>query len=336
MSGGVDSTAAAIVLKEKADLCGFFMRLHQPDFPSQLANVSSIAERLGIPLKVIDLREQFQQKVLDYFRDSYFSGLTPNPCMVCNRDIKFGLFLEAILAAGMERMATGHYARIVRDGELYRLHDGVDPTKDQSYFLARLTQHQLSHAVVPLGTAHKQETYALVARHGFTGFEAKESQDICFLSDQGVGDYLAERYPEGVRPGTVIDTDGREIGRHAGLFRYTIGQRRGLGLPDVSPWYVAGIDSAQNTLIVCKHDELFKEAIMVDDLHWLSGHIPDLDRTYMVRIRYSHHGSPARINMDTSLDQARIAFEEPQRAITPGQFAVIYDGTEVLGSGIIQ
>jgi tRNA-specific 2-thiouridylase len=309
------------------------MRLAQPDFERQLARVERLATQLAIPLTVIDLREEFSQKVLSYFADSYFRGITPNPCMVCNREVKFGLFQQAILGAGMECMATGHYARITHDGAAFHLFDGIDPDKNQSYFLSRLTQYQLGKVFFPLGARRKSEVYEFVKAHGFGDFEGLESQDICFLADESVGSYLETRYPQAVRSGPVISTEGVEVGRHSGLFRYTIGQRRGLGIPDASPWYVTAIDADHNTLIVGKADELFRDAIEIGELHWISGAEPDLSERYLVRIRYSHKGAMARIVATAS--GARIFFEERQRAITPGQFAVIYRDTEVLGSGVI-
>jgi len=334
MSGGVDSTATALILRENNAIEGFFMRLAQPDFERQLSRVEALADQLDIRLHVVDLRQEFTAKVLEYFADAYFHGTTPNPCMVCNREVKFGLFQKAILCHGMDRMATGHYARIIYDGCAYHLHDGRDPAKNQSYFLARLTQEQLAKVIFPLGEKRKSEVYAFVAQHGFTGFGGIESQDVCFLADESVGNYLEERYPQAVRGGPVVSTEGVLVGHHTGLFRYTIGQRRGLGIPDASPWYVTGIDAGNNTLIVGKSDELLKTTIRVRDIHWLSGMPPDLDATYSVRIRYSHRGANAKLKV---VDQStmHILFVEPQRAITPGQFAVIYLHDEVIGSGVI-
>lgn len=334
MSGGVDSTASALILRDNKAIEGFFMRLAQPDFEQQRKRVERLAERLAIPLHIIDLRKAFQQRVLKYFADSYLGGITPNPCMVCNQEIKFGLFQQAILSCGMDRMATGHYARILHDSTGYHLYDGLDPAKNQSYFLSRLNQDQLARVIFPLGQKRKSEIYAFVRQHGFTDFEGSESQDVCFLADQSVGSYLERHYPQAVRNGPIVTTDGVEVGRHTGLFRYTIGQRRGLGIPDTSPWYVTGIDAANNTLIVGKTADLFKEVIVLDNMHWLSGNLPDLSRTYSVRIRYSHRGAKAMIDVSDP-SHLRIIFEAPQRAITPGQFAVIYHRDEVLGSGVI-
>lgn len=336
MSGGVDSTACALILREQAEIEGFFMRLAQPGFDRQQQRVTRLADRLAIPLTVIDLRQEFNRRVLDYFADTYFNGLTPNPCMVCNREIKFGLFLQAILGSGMDRMATGHYARIRHDSSGFHLLNGLDPVKNQSYFLARLTQEQLAAVIFPLGDRRKSEIYTLVKQQGFTDFEGIESQDVCFLANDSVGDYLEQRYPDAVRSGPILSTSGQEVGHHTGLFRYTIGQRRGLGIPDSSPWYVAGMDAASNTLIVGKPDDLLRERVLLGDVHWLSGVPPAFDQMFTVRIRYSHRGAPARIEQDPqSPEHIILVFPESQRAITPGQYAVIYAGDEVMGSGVI-
>lgn len=334
MSGGVDSTACALLLQQQAEVRGFFMHLAQPDYQRQLDRVCRITERLGMKLTVVDLREGFAKQVLDYFSRTYFNGATPNPCMVCNREIKFGLLQQTILGHNLNRMATGHYARVSKDNHGYHLLDGLDPLKNQSYFLSRLNQEQLAKVIFPLGEMRKSETYELVKRYGFNDFAGVESQDVCFLADQSVGSYLEQRFPETIHPGPVVSTAGKLVGQHKGLFRYTIGQRRGLGIPDATPWYVTGIEAATNTLIVGKDHELLRYTIELTDIHWIGGTAPNPDHSFTVRIRYSHRGAMARIEL-TEKDHGRLIFSEPQRAITPGQFAVISSGEEVLGSGVI-
>lgn len=335
MSGGVDSTACALMLKEKYQVKGFFMRLAQPDFNEQKVRVENIADRLGIELQIIDLRKEFEQAVLDYFSGSYFKGLTPNPCVICNKEIKFGLFLDAILKAGMTKMATGHYARITKEDNLYHLKAGLDPKKDQSYFLARLNQQHLGSVLFPLGDKEKESIYEFVEEKGFTHFRGQESQDICFLEKNQIGSYLDTRNPEAASKGAIISTDGKVLGGHTGLFHYTIGQRKGLGISNPEPLYVIGLDAKTNTVMVGTNDELFSKIIQVKDLHWLAGHPPDLNRNYNVRIRYSHRGSLAQLNIQEN-NCGTFTFSKPQRAITPGQFAVVYNNTELLGSGIIE
>ncbi len=334
MSGGVDSTSIALMLKDKYNVTGFFMQLAQPDLPQQIQRVSTIADQIGIPLKVIDLTTHFQEKVLDYFSASYFSGLTPNPCMICNREIKFGLFMDAIIAAGMDKIATGHYARVEKRNDLFHLLKGKDPHKDQSYFLSRLNQEQLSRILFPLGNMLKTDIYDYAEKSGFPDFRGMESQDICFLENQGVGDYLRLRFPQASKPGPLKTLDGAVLGNHNGLYNYTIGQRRGLGISDVTPYYVTKLNPEDNSVIVGKNKDLFRTTINLHNLHWLSGQIPELNRDYQVRIRYSHKGSLARLNKRDN-DTFQLQFQSAQRAITPGQFGVIYKDDGVLGSGEI-
>lgn len=334
LSGGVDSTACALLLRDHCQVEGFFMHLAQPNFAAQEARVQSIAARLGIPLHVIDLRRPFAEKVLDYFSSSYFQGLTPNPCMICNREIKFGLFMDTILVSGITAMATGHYARILKTGDSYHLHQGFDPKKDQSYFLSRLSQEQLAKIILPLGERTKESTYRFVEEHGFTDFQGLESQDVCFLGNNEIGNFLENRAPEEGAEGEIISTSGKRLGRHRGLFRYTIGQRRGLGIAADAPLYVVGLDVKANAVIVGSNHELLRSRISCAKFHWLAGSAPATDKKYTVRIRYSHPGSTAKLALQDD-GCGEILFDEPQRAITPGQFAVVYDGTELLGSGII-
>lgn len=334
MSGGVDSTACALLLRERYDIRGFLMRLAQPDFETQRSRVENIASRLGIPLQVVDLRQAFEQHVLDYFSVSYFGGLTPNPCVICNREIKFGLFLKTILDCGMTHMATGHYARLEKIGDTFRLFKGIDPSKDQSYFLSRLSQNQLARIIFPLGGQTKDSTYRFVEERGFTDFRGLESQDVCFLGDTTIGSFLETRLTEPGEEGPILATTGERLGTHHGLFRYTVGQRRGLGIASDAPLYVTELDVGRNAVIVGGNDKLYKRKMQIADYHWLAGAPPATTREYTVRIRYSHRGSAARLVLRDD-GGGEIVFSEPQRAITPGQFAVVYDQDELLGSGII-
>jgi len=334
MSGGVDSTACALLLREKYEVEGFFMRLAQPDFVQQKIRVESIAQKLQIKLTVIDLRQEFEQQVLHYFSSEYFAGRTPNPCVICNRDIKFGLFMSSILSHGIEKIATGHYARIVEHEGNFHLHSGIDTKKDQSYFLCRLEQKQLSRTLFPLGARDKKSIYRFVEQHGFNDFRNLESQDVCFLEDKKIGLFLKEQSPELVNSGAIISSSGEKLGTNNGLFHFTIGQRRGLGISSNAPLYVVALDRETNSVIVGRDEELFKKMILINDLLWLSGSPPPLDKEYTVRIRYSHKGGTAALTLKKD-DQAEIRFSQKQRAVTPGQFAVIYDNTKLLGSGII-
>ena len=335
MSGGVDSSVTAALLKEAgASVTGVFMRLLHQDIRHHEEEARAVADHLGIPLVVVDLHAAFRQEVLDYFVAAYAAGKTPNPCVVCNRRIKAGELLRQVVPRYGELLATGHYARIERDEEgRWQLLRGRDQRKDQSYFLCRLGQDALRQLLFPLGDRAKEEVYQLADQRGIAGRHGQESQDVCFLEGQRVADFVA-RYG-GAAPGNgpLLASDGRVLGTHTGLHCYTIGQRRGLGLPDATPYYVVALDAARNAVIVGKESELYRSSLMVEDVHWQAGAPPVLPGRYLVQIRYRHPATPAQIEVvGRSL---RMVFDAPQRAITPGQFAVVYDGERVVGCGEI-
>ena len=337
MSGGVDSSVvAALLQRQGAQVQGVFMALAQPDLAEQVDRVRAVADFLKIPLTVMDLSQAFQREVVDYFCASYFAGKTPNPCVVCNRTIKCGCLLaEARNALGAELLATGHYARISGDETTgYRLLKGVDPKKDQSYFLGMLNQAQLAHLCFPLGGFRKEEVYGLAAELGLAFGQTAESQDICFLKDQPVGDFLAAHSPGQGRPGPMLTLQGEELGRHTGIHLYTVGQRRGLGLPDATPWYVAGLDPERDAVLVGKDEDLWQQEVLLPAVHWLSGQAPVLPRVCEVKIRSRHPASQAEIARHDG-GGVVLTFTQPQRAVTPGQFAVFYEGEKVVGCGEI-
>lgn len=336
MSGGVDSTAVAILQKQQGPVKGFFMKLSQPDFEEQLQKVQFIADTLEIELEVIDLQDKFKQYVLNYFSDTYFQALTPNPCVVCNKIIKFGLFHEAILARGINKIATGHYANLSEDNNLFQLHKGVDATKDQSYFLSRLSQEHFARSIFPLGQMNKSEIYDLVEQHGFNDFRGKESQDVCFLEDDNISNFLESSPNFKASSGNIIMTNGKILGKHHGIHRYTVGQRKGLGVSYKVPLYVIGLDAKNNTVIVGENEQLFHTEVAVSELHWLSGSSPygdDLNNC-QIKVRSTHRAATGTITI-VDENRAKIHFTEPQRAITPGQFAVLYQDDLVLGSAVI-
>lgn len=333
LSGGVDSTSTALLLKKHYNVSGFFMQLAQPDLDRQTEQVKYVAKKLDIPLHIVNLSAPFEKCVLNYFSDSYVKGLTPNPCVVCNRQIKFGLFLDSILAAGMEKMATGHYARITHDHNGYHLYKGVDQRKDQSYFLSRLNQQQLSRVLFPLGEMRKDDIYDLAEQNGFHGFRGKESQDVCFLKNSTVSNFLESR-SAAKDCGHIVDTSGRILGEHSGISNYTVGQRRGLGISASSPYYVIGLDASTNNVVVGKDHELMREIILLRNLHWISSDTRLPRNKIEVKIRSTHKGCEAILTqLDKTTYQLRLS--SPQRAVTPGQFAVFYHDDELLGSAEI-
>lgn len=327
MSGGVDSTTTAALLQEQGcRVEGFFMLL-QPNSEQQAAKVEELAQRLGIPLHRVDLRQAFQALVINSFTAAYQQGQTPNPCILCNYTVKFGLLLEAMLAKGMEAMATGHYAR-VEQGRLYR---GLDPRKDQSYFLCRLSPAQLARLVFPLGTWHKQAVFQQARALGFTHFDGSESQDVCFLAGKNLADFLLQQ-GLGHEQGSIQTAAGEVLGSHQGIWHYTVGQRRGLGLAAASPWYVTALDAQHNVVVVGKNEELFQRQLVLKDMQWQGE--PPQHWQGLVQIRSRHQAAPAQVfPQENGLWQ--LVFLEPQRAITPGQFAVLYQEDQVIASGII-
>ncbi len=333
MSGGVDSTVAAgLLLEQGFSVHGFFMLLPLPGIEEQISRVRSVADRLRIPLHLVDIREQFKRKIIASFTVSYQQGLTPNPCVVCNRQIKFGLLLEGMYAQGMDRAATGHYAQVQKNGDRAFLKRASDPAKDQSYFLSRLASEQLDRVVFPLGSWQKKDVFAKAQGIGFSHFDGGESQDVCFLAKQDLASFLAEQGLES-RSGEIATKNGRVLGRHQGIWKYTVGQRRGLGIPDATPWYVIGLDPAANRVIIGKNEELFQEKVLLSAVQW---QIEQPDQWQGgVQIRSRHRAAEAEITL-TENGEWQIQFKGPQRAVTPGQFAVLYEGDLVAGSGVIR
>ncbi len=330
LSGGVDSAVCCRLLQEEYDVLALFMDLGQPDLEVQRHRVTEMAAFLGVELQIVDLCREFEQHVLHYFTSSYGHGLTPNPCVVCNPTIKCGLLLEAALAQGCVAMATGHYVRMGMVDDVAYLRCGVDSAKDQSYFLCGLNQHQLRHLRFPLGAKLKSEVYALA--EGFDlPVRGGESQDICFLQGS-LADFL-EQHLDSTTAGAIVDSSGRELGRHQGIQRYTIGQRRGLGLPAAHPLYVVALDGDRNQVVVGRDEDLFHSSMRVDKINWLAGQAPELPWQGMVKIRYRHQAVSATLSEDDN--ELRVVFAEPQRAITPGQFAVFYEDDFLLGGGVI-
>ncbi len=332
MSGGVDSSTGAALLRNQGhEVHGFFMRLPVPNQEKQIRRVEQVARMLGIPLHLVDMGQVFTDTVIDYFLSTYHDGQTPNPCIRCNREIKFGSLLDIMQEYGMERGATGHYARTATYGDKTVIRRGEDHLKDQSYFLCRIKPEQLSKILFPLGELNKKQVYNLAEELGLRGFrQQKESQDVCFLSHCSVADFLRQHGGPDL-PGEIVDTRGRVLGTHQGIWKYTIGQRRGLGIPDATPWYVVALDSRHNRVIVGKDEALWSQSVNLCQVEWaLSLTIPWKG---LVQLRSRHHPAPATVTRTSR--GWRATFESPQRAITPGQFAAFYEEDRLVGSGII-
>ena len=345
MSGGVDSSVTAALLKEAGDeVIGVTMRLwseERPDLPTHYRHCCSVeaiddarrvCQILGISFYVMNFERQFQSEVVDYFCREYRQGRTPNPCLACNQRIKFHLLLQKALALGADYLATGHYAGIDQVDGKYRLLKARDTAKDQSYALYTLGQDELKHLLFPLGNYRKDDVRSLAAKWGLPVADKAESQEICFIPDNDYHRFLSERLlPE---PGGIFDTQGRRLGRHQGIAFYTVGQRHGLGLARGQRLYVTSIDAARNALVVGPEDELLGSSLHATAINYVSGQVPNGPTSISAKIRYRSPEAPA-----TLLPQGRgalVRFDQPQRAITPGQAVVFYQGEAVLGGGIIQ
>lgn len=348
LSGGMDSLRAAWLLKEAGhDVMAFHMRL--PTFGSADAvetdrqresTLYALAQRLDIPLSVVDCREIFLQKVIDPFLRAYAEGLTPNPCVLCNSAVKFGYFLQQALTAGADKLATGHYVRLrvpEKPGERYALLSGIDARKDQSYFLYGLSQEQLAHTLFPLGNETKESTRIWVRTHGFDPLIPEESQEICFIASGNYRRFVEEHWPQALHhaEGPIRDASGAYIGHHKGLYRYTVGQRRGIDIPSTAPYYVLALDPKTNTLWVGRSQDLCAREALVAQVNWVSVDPPMEPLRALVRLRHQHRPAPAWI-LSQANGTVRVRFDEPQRAVTPGQAAVFYDGKRVLGGGVLQ
>jgi tRNA-uridine 2-sulfurtransferase len=345
MSGGVDSSVAAALLKEQGyEVIGMMLRLwSEPGkeesnrccSPDSMAQARRVAAKLDIPFYVIDAKDVFHRTVVQYFLDGYARGETPNPCLVCNRQIRWTFLLDHALALGAESMATGHYARLRKDergkSELLR---AVDRTKDQSYVLHVLNQEKLARALFPVGDYPKTEIRAIAERHGLPTASRKDSQDLCFLAGDDYRNFLQRNAAEMLQPGQILTRDGRAVGRHNGLANYTIGQRKGLGIASPVPLYVLGKNASANTLVVGTQQELGSRELTVREVNWLSGAAPREPLRADVKIRYTAKEAQAWV---TPLEgnQAAVRFDAPQRDITAGQAAVFYQDDVMIGGGII-
>lgn len=345
MSGGVDSSvAAALLIEQGYRVVGMMLRLWSEEgqeaynrccAPDAVSEARRVAGMLGIPFYVIDAREQFRQVVVQDFLEGYAHGQTPNPCVVCNRQIRWGFLLEQALGVGGSYLATGHYARLQRsENGMVQLLRGIDRSKDQSYVLSVLNQQQLGHSLFPLGEMTKVEVRQRARALGMPVADKPDSQDLCFLGDTDYREFLKRHVPQAVEPGEIVDRQGRVLGRHQGLPFYTIGQRKGLGVYAAEPYYVLERDLENNRLVVGLESELGKSEMRVAVINWISGAPQENCLRAEVKIRYRALLADAEIFPD-GVDQARVLFKQPLRDITPGQQAVFYQGEICLGGGVI-
>lgn len=347
MSGGVDSSVAAALLVEQGyEVIGMMMRLWSEETisgkvfnrcctPDQMADARRIANRLNIPFYILDSRDTFHDAVVDYFIEQHRQGVTPNPCIECNRQIRFTWLLNHALALDADFLATGHYARIRQDPEGgYSLLSAIDSHKDQSYVLSVMGQHELSHAMFPVGDYSKSEVREIAARFGLPTASKHDSQDLCFLGDGDYRRFLREHAPDAMQPGPIIQRDGTILGEHKGLANYTIGQRKGLGLQSAEPLYVIATNPLNNSLIVGGKDELGTTELRATRVNWIRDEAPTEPFRASVKVRYKAKAMPALV-VPLGSDGIRVTFDEPVRDITPGQGAVVYDDDRCLGGGII-
>jgi tRNA-specific 2-thiouridylase len=331
MSGGADSSVAAAILKKQGyQVFGVTMMLYPEDGTAEHAQW--IADKLAIPHYLMDFSELFRKQVITPFCTEYGQGRTPNPCIACNRYLKFDALLHKARELGADFMATGHYARVKPSREGYRLLRGIDHTKDQSYFLYTLGQEQLRYLLLPLGYLQKAEVSRLAGELGLADAIKNESQDICFIPNSDYHSFIKEHVP--YQPGDIIDTNDEVLGRHKGLAYYTIGQRKGLGLPSDKRLYVLRIEAASNKLVVGSQDQLFTSRLSASRLSWVSGKAPQKASDITAKVRYKSPEVGADLYIDD--DTAEVSFAQPQWAIAPGQSIVFYQGEVVLGGGIIE
>lgn len=346
MSGGVDSSVAAALLQQQGyQVIGMMMRLwNEPGAessnrcctPDAMALARRVSARLGIPFYAVDAQQVFHDTVVEYFVDGYANGVTPNPCLVCNRHIRWEFLLNRALALGADFMATGHYARLqtLPHGEIQLLR-AVDQAKDQSYVLHVLGQEQLRHALFPLGEYTKPQVRELARQFNLPVANRAESQDLCFLGDGDYRQFLMRRAPQVQQPGPIVNRAGEVLGQHQGLAFYTIGQRKGLGIAAPEPLYVLGKDSARNALVVGVQAELGQSELTAAGVNWVSGKPPQGSLRVQARIRYKARDAQATV-IPLAGGRAHVRFDEPLRDITPGQAVVFYQDDVCLGGGVIR
>lgn len=336
MSGGVDSTAAALILKERGfNIFGMTMKLFE-ESENTVAEAKRAAAELNIEHVTLDLSAEFKKHVTDYFVNEYARGCTPNPCVECNRFLKFGAFWEEAKKRGADYMATGHYVRIQKDKQSgkFELLKGNDSAKDQSYMLYHLNQEILAHVLFPLGELSKSEVREIAGKNELTAAKSKESQDICFIPDGDYRKYYCAHSTLPIKKGKFVLTTGETLGTHQGIHAYTIGQRRGLGIAYTEPLFVVDIDAAKNEVILGTASEVFASGVIVENVSFIDGDELNEKKNAEVKIRYAHKAVSAEL-IPNGEKSVKVVFAQKQRAVTRGQSAVFYAGDKMLGGGII-
>ena len=346
MSGGVDSSVAAYLLKHSGwDCVGATMTLYRNEdigisrsrtccSLEDVEDARSVAFRLRIPYYVFNFSDEFRRQVMDRFADAYGQGRTPNPCIDCNRYLKFRHLYDRAALLGCDAIATGHYARIEQENGRYLLKKALDASKDQSYVLYMLTQDQLAHTRFPLGTLRKTEAREIADSQGFFNARKPDSQDICFVPDGDYAAFIRRHTGKEDIPGDFVDETGRVLGRHKGITHYTVGQRKGLGVPSNQPLYVKAIEPARNWVVLSGNEALFSRQLTAGDFNWIAWDEPPRQFRCSAKARYRHPEQPCTVTHRED-GTVEVTFDQPQRAITPGQAVVLYDGDTVLGGGTI-
>ena len=346
MSGGVDSSVAALLMKEQGyDCIGVTMKLYDNDeigisrektccSLDDIEDARSVAFRIGIPYYVVNYKDDFKEKVMDPFVNSYLKGCTPNPCIECNRHLKFEHLYQTAQELGCDVIVTGHYARITQEDGCYQLRRALDPTKDQSYVLYSLTQEQLAHTMFPLGDMNKHQTRMIADEQNFFNADKPDSQDICFVPDGDYAGFIRRFTGKDYPAGDFTDKDGNVLGKHKGIIGYTVGQRKGLGIAAGKPVYVTKICPAENRVILGDNEDLFHRELDVEDFNFIAFDNPPAEFRAKAKVRYRQKEQWATVKV-TGEKTVHIIFDESQRAITKGQAAVLYDGDVVIGGGVI-
>ncbi len=340
MSGGVDSSVAALLLKQEGyEVLGVTMR-HFDGMEEVEADARSVAQTLGISWQAVDFREAFQKEVVDYFTGEYLQGRTPNPCVMCNRAIKWQALLEYAGTQGADRVATGHYARLVRlENGRISVANAVSASKDQTYALYRLTQEQLSHTLMPVGEFPKDEVRRMAMEAGLPVAHKRDSQEICFIPDHDYAAFIRQRLGGkeacgALQPGNFVTREGNILGRHEGIIHYTVGQRKGLHLSMGHPVFVTQIRPEKNEVVIGEGEELFTTRFFCDRINLMGADRLEGERRMTGKIRYAHRGAPCTVRM-AGEDLLECVFDEPVRAVTPGQSAVFYEDGHIFGGGVI-